>query len=57
MPGEAKINMEENEIRADGFCFKLHPTEDQAQFQKDLKVLAPKLTDFAKGTTTLAFEF
>jgi hypothetical protein len=21
-----------NEIKADGFCFKLHPSEDQAQF-------------------------
>ena len=45
------------EIKADGFCFKLHPTEDQVQFQRDLKTLAPKMTDFAKGTTTLAFEF
>lgn len=49
--------METSEIRTDGFCFKLHPTENQAQFQKDLKVMQPKLTDFAKGTTTLAFEF
>jgi len=47
----------QNEIRTDGFCFKMHPTENQAQFQKDLKTLAPKMTDFAKGTTTLAFEF
>jgi 20S proteasome subunit beta 5 len=46
-----------NEIRADGFCFKLHPAEDQVQFQRDLKQMAPKMTDFAKGTTTLAFEF
>ena len=45
------------EIKADGFCFRLHPTEDQVQFQRDLKQLAPKMTDFAKGTTTLAFEF
>merc|ERR1719230_1074838 len=49
--------MAQNEIRTDGFCFKMHPAEDQAQFQKDLKKLAPKMTDFAKGTTTLAFEF
>jgi len=35
----------------------MHPSENQAQFQKDLKTLAPKMTDFAKGTTTLAFEF
>lgn len=47
----------DNEIKADGFCFKLHPAEDQVQFQQDLKKLAPKMTDFAKGTTTLAFEF
>jgi len=46
-----------NEIRSDGFNFKLHPAEDQVQFQRDLKTLAPKMTDFAKGTTTLAFEF
>lgn len=46
-----------SEIRADGFCFKLHPAEDQVQFQRDLKKMAPKMTDFAKGTTTLAFEF
>ena len=26
-------------------------------FMKSLKQKAPKLTDFAKGTTTLAFEF
>lgn len=45
------------EIRADGFCFKLHPAEDQVQFQRDMKKLAPKMMDFAKGTTTLAFEF
>ena len=45
------------EIKAEGFCFKLHPAEDQVQFQRDLKQLAPKMTDFAKGTTTLAFEF
>lgn len=35
----------------------MHPVEDQVQFQRDLKKLAPKMTDFAKGTTTLAFEF
>jgi len=46
-----------SEIKADGFCFKLAPTEDQVQFQRSLKQLAPKMTDFAKGTTTLAFEF
>lgn len=45
------------EIKSDGFCFKLHPSEDQVQFQRDLKMMAPKMTDFAKGTTTLAFEF
>ena len=49
--------MDQSEIKAEGFCFKLHPSEDQAKFQKDLKVMHPKLTDFAKGTTTLAFEF
>jgi 20S proteasome subunit beta 5 len=26
-------------------------------FQRQLKKMAPKMTDFAKGTTTLAFEF
>merc|ERR1712147_278291 len=46
-----------NEIKAEGFCFKLAPSEDQVQFQRSLKKLAPKMTDFAKGTTTLAFEF
>ena len=46
-----------NEIKVDGFNFKLHPSEDQVQFQRNLKHMAPKLTDFAKGTTTLAFEF
>lgn len=46
-----------NEVKAEGFCFKMHPTEDQVQFQRDMKKLAPKMTDFAKGTTTLAFEF
>jgi len=49
--------MEQNEIKAEGFCFKLAPTEDQVQFQRQLKTMAPKMTDFAKGTTTLAFEF
>jgi len=47
----------QTEIKAEGFCFKLHPAEDQVQFQRDLKTLAPKMTDFAEGTTTLAFEF
>ena len=46
-----------NEIRSDGFCFKLAPVEDQVHFQRHLKTMAPKMTDFAKGTTTLAFEF
>jgi hypothetical protein len=46
-----------SEVRADGFCFKLCPTADQVQFQRSLKTLAPKMTDFAKGTTTCAFEF
>ena len=45
------------EIKSDGFCFKMHPSEDQVQFQRDLKTMAPKMTEFAKGTTTLAFEF
>ena len=31
------MNSMNNEIKADGFCFKLHPTEDQVQFQRDLK--------------------
>jgi 20S proteasome subunit beta 5 len=44
-------------IGVEGFNFKLHPVDDQVQFQRDLKHLAPKMTDFAKGTTTLAFEF
>jgi len=47
----------DNEIRSDGFCFKLHPSENQVQFQKDLKLMAPKMMDVKKGTTTLAFEF
>ena len=46
-----------NNIGAEGFNFKLHPVADQVQYQRDLKTLAPKMTDFAKGTTTLAFEF
>jgi len=46
-----------NEHVSDGFCFKLFPGENQAEFMKSLKEKAPKLTDFAKGTTTLAFEF
>ena len=46
-----------SEIRADGFCFKLAPSGDQVQFQRQLKDMAPKMTDFSKGTTTLAFEF
>jgi len=45
------------EVKAEGFDFKMHPVGDQVQFQRDLKQLAPKMTDFAKGTTTLAFEF
>jgi len=53
----AAENIASNEIRADGFCFRMHPTEDQVQFQRALKTMAPKMTDFAKGTTTLAFEF
>ena len=51
------MTAEANEIKAEGFCFKLAPTEDQVQFQRSLKTLAPKMTDFAKGTTTCAFEF
>lgn len=46
-----------NEIRSDGFCFKLAPVDDQVHFQRHLKQMAPKMTDFSKGTTTLAFEF
>ena len=48
---------ESMEVKSEGFCFKLHPAEDQINFQRNLKDMAPKLTDFAKGTTTLAFEF
>ena len=32
IPGEGAVNMDESEIKVDGFCFKLHPTEDQVQF-------------------------
>lgn len=46
-----------HEIKADGFCFKVAPVEDQGLFQQQLKKMAPKMTDFSKGTTTLAFEF
>lgn len=46
-----------NEVQAEGFCFRLAPTENQVQFQRALKTMAPKMTDFAKGTTTCAFEF
>ena len=46
-----------NEVRVDGFCFKMAPVEDQVQFQRKLKEMAPKMTDFRKGTTTIAFEF
>ena len=46
-----------NNIGAQGFNFKIPAVNDQVQYQRDLKQLAPKMTDFAKGTTTLAFEF
>jgi len=46
-----------NEIVTDGFCFKLAPCENQIEFMKMIKEKAPKLTDFKKGTTTIAFEF
>ncbi|CDW91435.1 proteasome subunit beta [Stylonychia lemnae] len=45
------------EYVSEGFCFKLAPGQDQIGFMRSLKEKAPKLTDFAKGTTTLAFEF
>lgn len=41
--------------RIDKFNFKMAPGVDQVQFQRDLKDMAPKMTDFAHGTTTLAF--
>ena len=47
----------QTEIKADGFCFKLAPVENQADFNKNLAAMAPGLADFKKGTTTLAFEF
>jgi hypothetical protein len=47
----------DNGIRLDEFNFKMAPGVDQVKFQRDLKQMAPKMTDFAKGTTTLAFQF
>ena len=49
--------MMNTEVRSDGFNFTLAPSPDQVQFQRQLKTMAPKMKDFAKGTTTLAFEF
>jgi hypothetical protein len=54
---ECENALNRDPVGVEGFNFKLHPVEDQVQFQRDLKDLAPKMTDFAKGTTTLAFEF
>lgn len=42
---------------SEGFCFKMAPGQDTKLFMESLKQKAPKLTEFAKGTTTLAFEF
>jgi len=44
-----------NEIKADGFCFKLAPVDNQIAFQANLKQMAPKVTQNNKGTTTIAF--
>ena len=44
-------------MRGDEFNFKLPPVDNQVQFQRQLKTMAPRMTDFSKGTTTLAFEF
>jgi len=51
------MDTDPNEIRAEGFCFKMAPGQDQVQYQRMLKTMAPKMTDYQKGTTTLAFEF
>ena len=47
----------ETEFLSEGFSFKLAPGENPAAFATSLNKMAPKLGDFAKGTTTLAFEF
>ena len=58
MEGEADAEQAlSNEIRSDSFNLKLAPVDDQVHFQRHLKKMAPKMTDFSKGTTTLAFEF
>uniref|UniRef100_A0A7S3IKA9 Proteasome subunit beta n=1 Tax=Strombidium inclinatum TaxID=197538 RepID=A0A7S3IKA9_9SPIT len=55
---ESAVDRTDNmEIKSDGFCFKLHPSEDQAMLQRQLKDMAPKMMDVNKGTTTLAFQF
>lgn len=41
----------------DGFCFKLAPGENPAEFAKNLNKMAPKIADFKHGTTTLAFHY
>lgn len=59
-PMESEASAEQqrtSEVRSEGFNFTLAPVEDQVHFQRHLKQMAPKMTDFSKGTTTLAFEF
>ena len=46
-----------SEIISDGFCFKLAPTTEPHHFVESMKKSEQELTNFKKGTTTLAFEF
>lgn len=54
---DCEINDEVGEIKSEGFCFKLAPTEDPSTFARTLNKFAPKIADFKHGTTTLAFRF
>jgi 20S proteasome subunit beta 5 len=54
---ECEVNEDIGEIKSDGFCFKLAPSNCPSDFSKSLNKLAPKIADFKHGTTTLAFEF
>lgn len=46
-----------SEIISDGFCFKLAPTTEPHRFVESMRNSEKDLTNFKKGTTTLAFEF
>jgi len=55
--GDFEINEDIGEIKSDGICFKIAPSECPSTFARGLSHLAPKIADFKHGTTTLAFEF